>query len=81
MPDSVPLQIPKVSMAAEEVEFVEWLVEDGASVAEGDPIYSVATDKVESEIESPASGTLRRGEAEAEESYDVGTEIGRIDTQ
>ena len=45
MSDRVPLKIPKVSMAAEEVTFIEWLIDDGATVNEGDPLYSLATDK------------------------------------
>lgn len=71
--------IPKLSMAAEEVTFVEWLVEDGATVAEGDLIYSVATDKVESSIEAAASGVLRHGEADEDELYPVGAVIGKIE--
>lgn len=79
MPDTVSVKIPKVSMAAEEVTFIEWLVDDGATVSEGETIYSVATDKVETEVESPASGVLRRGEAEEDETYAVGVEIGTIE--
>ncbi|AYJ50309.1 biotin/lipoyl-containing protein [Rhodococcus sp. P1Y] len=79
MPEHQSVLIPKVSMATEEVTFVEWLVADGANVAEGDLIYSVATDKVESSIEAAASGVLRHGEAEEDELYAVGAEIGRIE--
>lgn len=66
-------------MAAEEVTFVEWLVKDGEPVKEGEIIYTVATDKVESTIEASASGVLRHGEAEEDEVYAVGVEIGRIE--
>lgn len=79
MSERFAVSIPKVSMAAEEAIFIEWLVSDGASVSEGDPIYSVSTDKVEVEIEAAASGVLRYGQAEAEETYPVGTEIGFIE--
>lgn len=78
--DAVPLKMPKLSMAATEATFIEWLVEDGATVTEGDPIYSVSTDKVDSEVESPASGVLRRGDAEEEVDYPVGTQLGSIET-
>jgi 2-oxoglutarate dehydrogenase E2 component (dihydrolipoamide succinyltransferase) len=76
----VPLNMPKLSMAATEATFVEWLVDDGAPVAEGEPIYAVATDKVENEVEAPATGILRHGEAEADEDYPVGTRMGAIET-
>jgi pyruvate/2-oxoglutarate dehydrogenase complex dihydrolipoamide acyltransferase (E2) component len=76
----VPVNMPKLTMAATEATFIEWLVDDGTSVAEGEPIYSVATDKVENEVESPASGILRHGDAESEVDYPVGTQLGAIET-
>lgn len=78
MSERIPVSIPKVSMAITEAVFIEWLVEDGAPVNAGDSIYSVETEKVEVEVESPASGTLTHGIAEADEVYPVGTEIGFI---
>ncbi len=77
--DVVPLNMPKLTMAATEATFLEWLVEDGAAVTEGQPIYSVSTDKVDTEVESPASGVLRHGEAEFEVDYPVGTQVGSIE--
>lgn len=79
MPETIAVKIPKVSMAAEEVTFIEWLVADGETISEGDPIYSVATDKVETEVESPASGVLRHGVTEEDETYAVGIEVGQIE--
>lgn len=79
MTQSVSVQVPKLTMATMEVTFLEWLVEDGQVVAEEDPIYLVATDKVESEVLSPASGVLRHGTAVAEEVYPVGTELATIE--
>ena len=75
----VSVTIPKVSMASEEVVFVGWLVGDGAPVTEGDAIYSIETEKVETDIEAAASGILRYGEATDDETYAVGSEIGRIE--
>ncbi len=57
---------------------VEWLVEDGAPVTAGQPIYVLETDKTEAEIEAPASGVLRI-EADAGELLEVGTPIGEIE--
>ncbi|MCC9197688.1 biotin/lipoyl-containing protein [Arthrobacter sp. zg-Y820] len=79
MSDYVAVKIPKISMSAEEVLFVEWLVEDGVPIGEGDVIYSVETDKVGTEVEAATSGVLRHGTAVGEETYAVGTEIGRIE--
>jgi pyruvate/2-oxoglutarate dehydrogenase complex dihydrolipoamide acyltransferase (E2) component len=79
MTQQVSVQVPKLTMATTEVTFLEWLVEDGQAVEEEQPIYVVATDKVENEVNAPASGILRHGTVEAEEVYPVGTEIATIE--
>jgi len=62
----------------EEGTLSEWLVDDGATIAEGDPLYLLESDKVENEIAAPASGLLRQT-GTAGETYPVGTEIGTIE--
>lgn len=79
MSEHVAVTIPKVSMSAEEVVFVEWLVADGTTISAGDPIYSVETDKVEVDIEAAAAGVLRHGAVVADDSYAVGAQIGQIE--
>lgn len=74
---STILTIPKLQMSTTEGTLTEWLVDDGAIVAEGDPIYALETDKAVQEIEAPESGKLTQKVA-AGETYDVGTEIGEI---
>lgn len=41
-----------------EATLVEWAVEDGDTVTEGDVICQIETDKVEEDVEAPASGTI-----------------------
>jgi pyruvate/2-oxoglutarate dehydrogenase complex dihydrolipoamide acyltransferase (E2) component len=72
------VMIPKLSVAAHEATLVEWLVADGVAVGEGDPIYIVETEKVETEIVAPVAGVLHVSGVPGE-TYDVGTEIGYID--
>jgi len=71
------LTIPKLQMSTTEGTLAEWLVDDGAMVEAGQPIYSLETDKSVQEIEAPESGRLTQ-KAEAGETYPVGTEIGEI---
>ena len=71
------LTIPKLQMSATEGTLAEWLVEDGAVVEAGQPIYALETDKSVQEIEAPESGKLTQ-KAAAGETYPVGTEIGEI---
>jgi pyruvate/2-oxoglutarate dehydrogenase complex dihydrolipoamide acyltransferase (E2) component len=81
MSNHVPVKVPKLTMAAVEVVFLEWLVGDGARVEEQQPIYSVETDKVEVDVESPAAGVLRHGSVEENQEYPVGHEVGVIETE
>ncbi len=62
----------------EEGTLQEWLVDDGASVTEGDPLYLLETDKVENEIAAPSTGVLRQTGVPGE-TYPVGEEIGQIE--
>jgi pyruvate/2-oxoglutarate dehydrogenase complex dihydrolipoamide acyltransferase (E2) component len=73
------IRIPRVSVAVSEAELVELLVEDGQHVDEGTPLYVIATEKAEQEIEAGASGTVQwTGDVGA--MYDIGVEIGVIKT-
>jgi pyruvate/2-oxoglutarate dehydrogenase complex dihydrolipoamide acyltransferase (E2) component len=76
--ERVPVRVPKLSLAISEANLIEWLVDDGEPVTEGQPLYVVETDKVETEVPASATGVLRRA-GEAGETYPVGTEIGAIE--
>jgi len=71
------IRIPRVSVAVSEAELIELLVEHGQHVEEGAPIYVIATEKVEQEIEAGASGTVQ-WTGEVGTVYDIGVEIGVI---
>ena len=71
------LKMPQLAMSMTEGEFAEWLVDDGASVDAGQPIYSVESDKSTQEVEAPASGVLRQI-AVVGETYQVGETLGEI---
>lgn len=75
---STEVRIPKLGMGMTEGKLVEWLVADGATVAEGDNLYVLENDKSSQDVESPASGVVTII-AKGDETYDVGEVIGRID--
>ena len=70
--------MPKPGDAITEAELTELYAEDGARVAEGDPLYQIATDKVEMDIEAPASGVVT-WKVSAGETYNVGELIAMIE--
>ncbi len=55
---ATPVIMPKTGMAQETGTIVRWLVEEGEHVEKGQPILEVMTDKVNMEVEAPASGML-----------------------
>ncbi|MGB9223631.1 lipoyl domain-containing protein [Mycobacterium sp.] len=71
------IRIPRVSVAVSEAELTGLLVGEGEHVEEGTPIYVIATEKVEQEIEAGAAGTVQWA-AEVGTTYDIGAEIGVI---
>ena len=71
------IRIPRVSVAVSEAELTELLVPAGERVEEGTPIFVIATEKVEQEIEAGASGTVQ-WTGEIGTTYDIGAQIGVI---
>jgi pyruvate/2-oxoglutarate dehydrogenase complex dihydrolipoamide acyltransferase (E2) component len=70
--------LPKLGFSMNEGELVEWLVEDGGAVTEGQPLYALESDKSTQEVEAPASGKLRILKAVGE-TYPVGTVLAEIE--
>jgi pyruvate/2-oxoglutarate dehydrogenase complex dihydrolipoamide acyltransferase (E2) component len=71
------VRIPRVSVAISEAELLELLVASGERVEEGSPLFVIATEKVDQEIEAGATGTVQ-WTGEIGTTYDIGAEIGVI---
>jgi glutaconyl-CoA/methylmalonyl-CoA decarboxylase subunit gamma len=71
------VRMPKLGVSMEEGVITAWLVAEGAQVAVGEPIYLLATDKTENEIESPAAGMIHLV-ANLETTYPVGQLLAEI---
>src|ERR1035437_9884708 len=52
------ITLPAMGEGVIEATINKWLVTEGSQVKEDDPLVEVATDKVDSEVPAPASGTL-----------------------
>jgi 2-oxoglutarate dehydrogenase E2 component (dihydrolipoamide succinyltransferase) len=55
----VPIIVPQLGNAMEEVTVTEWYFDAGERVEEGEPIVMIDSDKAQSELEAPATGTLQ----------------------
>jgi pyruvate dehydrogenase E2 component (dihydrolipoamide acetyltransferase) len=72
------LVIPKYGMVMTEGVISNWYVEEGASVAQGDELVDIETEKVANVYESPHSGVLRRKLVAEGQSLPVGSLFGVI---
>jgi pyruvate dehydrogenase E2 component (dihydrolipoyllysine-residue acetyltransferase) len=70
--------MPQLGETVTEGTLIRWLREPGASVAEGDPLFEVATDKVDTEVPAPGSGILSKILVQVDETVPVGTRLAVI---
>ena len=70
--------LPKIGFSMTEGVLAEWLVSDGATVTEGQPIFSLESDKSTNEVEAPAAGVIKITGVPGE-TYEVGAVIGTIE--
>jgi len=74
------LEMPRYGATMEEGMIGEWLVAEGAAVAEGDPICSIEIEKLTNEVSAPVAGVLRKILLAAGESAPCGAPIGVLAT-
>ncbi|MBX2999406.1 MAG: 2-oxo acid dehydrogenase subunit E2 [Caldilineaceae bacterium] len=70
--------MPALGMAQETGTLLRWLKREGDAVEKGEPLMEIATDKVDVEIEAPASGVLTNVTAAEGEEIPVGRAIALI---
>ena len=72
------IKLPKLGDTTELVVVLEWLAEVGDSVAAGDDLLRGETDKVDSDVPSPVSGTLVEHLVAVDDEVDIGDPIAII---
>jgi pyruvate/2-oxoglutarate dehydrogenase complex dihydrolipoamide acyltransferase (E2) component len=76
----VEVFMPKFGMTMEAGIITQWLVNEGDVVTEGQALATVETEKVNVDIESPASGTIAEISYAVEAEVEVGKVIAYIET-
>ena len=76
MPVSVTM--PRLGESVTEGTVTRWLKQEGERVEADEPLLEVSTDKVDTEIPSPAAGVLTRIVVGEDETADVGSELAVI---
>ncbi|MFC7546249.1 2-oxoglutarate dehydrogenase, E2 component, dihydrolipoamide succinyltransferase [Plantactinospora sp. GCM10030261] len=77
MPVSVTM--PRLGESVTEGTVTRWLKQEGDRVEADEPLLEVSTDKVDTEIPSPAAGVLSRIVVSEDETAEVGSELAVID--
>ncbi|HEX5406162.1 MAG TPA: 2-oxoglutarate dehydrogenase, E2 component, dihydrolipoamide succinyltransferase [Pseudonocardiaceae bacterium] len=72
------VQMPALGESVTEGTVTRWLKQEGESVEVDEPLLEVSTDKVDTEIPSPAAGILQRIVVSEDETVEVGAELAVI---
>ena len=73
--------MPQMGVSVAEGTIVEWRKRPGDWVERDETIVEISTDKVETEVPSPATGRVDEILVEAGETVDVGTLLATIETE
>ena len=73
------ITMPQLGETVTEGTILRWLVNVGDSIKEDDPILEISTDKVDTEVPSPFSGTVSALLVEEGETVEVGSPLLELD--
>ncbi|MEU5637364.1 2-oxoglutarate dehydrogenase, E2 component, dihydrolipoamide succinyltransferase [Streptomyces rishiriensis] len=76
---AVSVTLPALGESVTEGTVTRWLKAEGERVEADEPLLEVSTDKVDTEIPSPASGVLASIKVAEDETVEVGAELAVID--
>ena len=77
----IQVLLPKMGESVAEATITTWLKAVGDVIEEDEPIVEIATDKVDSEVPSPASGILKEILFQEGDVVEVGTSFAVIQTE
>src|SRR5439155_12743229 len=75
---AVDVVMPQMGVSVSEGTITRWLKQEGEQVEADEPLLEISTDKVDTEVPSPASGTLTQILVQEGQTVDVGTKLGQI---
>ncbi|HEU5033805.1 MAG TPA: 2-oxoglutarate dehydrogenase, E2 component, dihydrolipoamide succinyltransferase [Mycobacteriales bacterium] len=76
---SVSVTMPRLGESVSEGTVTRWLKKEGDQVQADEPLLEVSTDKVDTEIPSPAAGVLAAIKVGEDETVEVGSELAVIE--
>ena len=76
--EAVDVVMPQMGVSVSEGTITKWLKQEGEQVEADESLLEISTDKVDTEVPSPASGTLTQILVQEGETVDVGTKLAVI---
>src|SRR3954451_13780215 len=70
--------MPQMGVSVSEGTITKWLKSEGEQVEADESLLEISTDKVDTEVPSPASGTLTQILVQEGETVEVGTKLAQI---
>jgi 2-oxoglutarate dehydrogenase E2 component (dihydrolipoamide succinyltransferase) len=74
------VKMPQLGETVVEGTILKWLKQEGEEVAQDEPLFEISTDKVDTEVPSPAAGTLSKILVAEGQTVSVGTDLATIDS-
>src|SRR5271170_825297 len=75
----IDVVMPQMGESIVEGTLTKWLKKAGDHVERDEPLFEISTDKVDTEIPSPAAGTLAEVMVEEGKTVGINTIVARID--
>ena len=76
--ETVDVVMPQMGVSVSEGTITKWLKQEGEQVEADEPLLEISTDKVDTEVPSPGSGTLTQIIVQEGATVDVGTKLAVI---
>ncbi|MGZ4137172.1 MAG: dihydrolipoamide acetyltransferase family protein [Actinomycetota bacterium] len=73
------INMPQLGETVVEGTILKWLKKEGETVAQDEPLFEISTDKVDTEVPSPAAGTVTKILVQEGQTVGVGTPVAEID--
>lgn len=78
---AITFGMPSLGHTMEKGKIVEWLKHEGDPIAKGEPLVVIETDKVITEVESPAEGVVLRIVAQPDDERPIGAVLAVLGAQ
>src|ERR671932_2506284 len=75
---AIDVVMPQMGVSVSEGTITKWLKQEGEHVDADESLLEISTDKVDTEVPSPASGTLTQILVKEGETVAVGTKLAQI---